>query len=216
MWNIRFFIFAGDVEALLEALRFFYRPCSVVTWQKKKKTSLNLSPDGGLESPPPVFFQIARKRRHCAPPFLAHLIIHIFRICCKNFRPMSRKVRSPGHVKWPHFIKVWMLVKATPTERLHSNFKRWISIPVSMKHISRNFDFGYLRSGQFRDLSIINKSTGEKMKDASFGRKPFKTLWNTGLQLDLTPWVGTLWQVTPRHVAKVISGHGRSTAVFRQ
>ena len=41
------------------------------------------------------------------PPlrFLAHLIIHLFRTCCENFRPRSRKVRSPNHVKWPHLIK---------------------------------------------------------------------------------------------------------------
>ena len=41
------------------------------------------------------------------PPirFLAHLIIHLFRTCCENVRPRSRKVRSPGHVKWPHLIK---------------------------------------------------------------------------------------------------------------
>ena len=25
--------------------------------------------------------------------------IHLFRTCCENFRPRSRKVRSPGHVK---------------------------------------------------------------------------------------------------------------------
>ena len=29
----------------------------------------------------------------------------MFRICCENCRPMSLKVRLPGHVKWPHLIK---------------------------------------------------------------------------------------------------------------
>ena len=54
-------------------------------------TTINLRHDGGS----------------CEPPlqFLAKLIIHLFRICCENFRPRSRKVRSPGHVKWPHLIK---------------------------------------------------------------------------------------------------------------
>ena len=37
--------------------------------------------------------------RRAAPPFLAHLIIHLFRTCCENFKPRSRKVRSPGYVK---------------------------------------------------------------------------------------------------------------------
>ena len=55
-----------------------------------------------------------------------------------------------------------MLVKATPTKRLPWKCQRFISVPVSMKHISRNFDLCDLRSGQFCDLSIIHKSTGEK------------------------------------------------------
>ena len=52
------------------------------------------------------------------------------------------------------------------------------------------------------------------MKGASFARKPFKTFSNIGLQVELTSWVGILWPVTPRHVAKVISGHERSPTVF--
>ena len=52
------------------------------------------------------------------------------------------------------------------------------------------------------------------MKGASFEQKPFKTLSNIGLEVDLTPWVGILRPMTPRHVTKVISGHGRSPAVF--
>ena len=48
---------------------------------------------------------------------------------------------------------------------------------------------------------------GRKTKGASFGRESFETLSIIGLQVDLTPWVGILRPVTPRHVAKVISGH---------
>ena len=57
---------------------------------------------GALFNPPPptpFFFQIARKRQRAALQVLAHLMIHLFRICCRNFRPRSRKVRSPVHVK---------------------------------------------------------------------------------------------------------------------
>ena len=54
------------------------------------------------------------------------------------------------------------------------------------------------------------------MKGASFGRKPFETLSNIGLQVDLTPQIGILRPVTPHQVAKVTSGHERSPAVFRQ
>ena len=34
---------------------------------------------------------------------LLHLFIHLFRTCCER----SFKVRSPGHVKWPHLRKSW-------------------------------------------------------------------------------------------------------------
>ena len=54
------------------------------------------------------------------------------------------------------------------------------------------------------------------MKGACFGRNPFETLSNIELQVDLTPLFGILWPVTPPHVAKVISGHERLPAVFRQ
>ena len=37
-----------------------------------------------------------------APQFFAHLSIQLFP---ENFRPRSPKVRSPGHVKWPHLRK---------------------------------------------------------------------------------------------------------------
>ena len=51
------------------------------------------------------------------------------------------------------------------------------------------------------------------MKGASFGRKPFETLSNIGLQVELTPWIGNLRPVTPRHVPVVTSGYERSPAI---
>ena len=45
------------------------------------------------------FSQISQKRRRCAPPFLAHLIVHLFRIGCQNFSSRSPKVSSRGQVK---------------------------------------------------------------------------------------------------------------------
>ena len=44
------------------------------------------------------------------------------------------------------------------------------------------------------------------MKGASFEQKPFKTLSDIGLEVELTPWAGILRPMTPRHVTKVISG----------
>ena len=52
------------------------------------------------------------------------------------------------------------------------------------------------------------------MKGVSFEQKPCKTLSNMGLEVELTPLVGILRPMTPRHVTKVIAGHGRSPTVF--
>ena len=37
--------------------------------------------------------------------FLVRLFIYLLRTLCENFIPRSLKVRSPGHVKWPHLRK---------------------------------------------------------------------------------------------------------------
>ena len=62
---------------------------------------------GCLNTSPSGFSQISQKRRRGAPPFLVHLFMHYFRTCCETFRPRSLKVRSPGHVKWPHLRNSW-------------------------------------------------------------------------------------------------------------
>ena len=72
---------------------------------------------------------------------------------------------------------------------------------------------GEPKSGRFCDLSIISQRS-TKLKGASFGRKPFETLSNIVLHVDLAPRIGILRPVTPYHVAKVISGHEMSPAVF--
>ena len=50
------------------------------------------------------------------------------------------------------------------------------------------------------------------MKGASFEQKPFKTFSNIGLEVDLTPWVGILRPMTPRHITNY-QGHFRSWKV---
>ena len=77
---------------------------SKVLPSSKFVTQININPrragGGRFYAPPPSgFSQISQKRRRCAPPFLAHLIIHLFRIGCQNFSSRSSKVRSPGQVK---------------------------------------------------------------------------------------------------------------------
>ena len=121
------------------------------------------------------------------------------------------KVSSPGHFKWPHLIKSLNARLSSPNDLSHWNFQRLVSVPVSMKCI---FYIGDLRSSQFYDLSII--SQWEKNERCLFWTKTFEALSNIRVQVDLTPWVGILWPVTPHHVARVISGHERSPTIFRQ
>ena len=85
------------------------RSTPFLTIWKKLRGPLNLRPAGGPGFPRPAgggwdplrFFQISKN----APPFLAHLMIHLFCTYCENFTPRSCKVRSPGHTKGPHLIK---------------------------------------------------------------------------------------------------------------
>ena len=70
------------------------------------------------------------------PPILAHLIIYLFRICCENFRPRPRNVRSPGHVKWHLIISLnarqsytdWIItLKLLAIDTSNSTYKMYIS-----------------------------------------------------------------------------------------
>ena len=100
------------------------------------------------------------------------------------------------------------------TDRLPWNFPRLISTTLSLKSVSRNFDIGDPRSGQFCDFSII--SQWEKIEMLLFWTK---TIWNT-LKHRFIGRVDTLNRniatSDPSSCHKVISGHERSPAVFRQ
>ena len=66
----------------------------------------------GVWTPPSGFSKMSQKQWRGAPPFLIYLFTLLFRTC-ENFRPRSLKVKSPGHVKWPHHRKKRMVVIAT-------------------------------------------------------------------------------------------------------
>ena len=70
--------------------------------------------------------------------------------------PRSLKVRSPGHVKWPH-LRISLNARHSYTDWpiVCRNIERLITI--SIQFISRNFNIGDLRSGQFCDLSITSQ-----------------------------------------------------------
>ena len=63
------------------------------------------TPGPGMTNTLSCLSQIFQKQRHFTSLFPVHLFIHLFRTSCENFRPRSLKVRSPGHVKWPHLRK---------------------------------------------------------------------------------------------------------------
>ena len=71
------------------------------------------------------------------------------------------------------------------------------------KCISRNFDIGGPRSGQFCGLSI-RKLMLENWK-ASLSIENHLKHSSIGLQLELTSWIGIMRPVTPPHIAEVIS-----------
>ena len=123
-------------------------------------SSLNPRPDGEGESTPLSAFGTT--------------VHNLFRTCYENFRPRSLKVMSPVTSSDLTSEQVWILVIATPNDRSPWNFKPLISVTVSIKFISRDFDIGDPRSGQFCDLSI--KSQWEKIERRFFCTK---TIQNT-------------------------------------
>ena len=131
------------------------------------------------------------------------------------------KKSGPGHSKSDHQVtssdptqeKVWMLVIATPNDGSLWNFQWLIAVTVSIRFLSRNFDIGKPRSGQFCDPFVI--SQGEKIERCFFWTK---TIQNT-LKHRVTSRLGILNRniatSDPRYVTKVISGHEISpTIVF--
>ena len=137
-------IFAIEFTRLL---KYMFRSFGVYA---KPSQTFNLRPAGGLLKTPFRFFsRLSKKRRRCAPPFLAHLIIHPFRTCCENFRPRSRKVRSPCHVKWPHLIKSLNVPQRYTDQTIALKLSAIdTSNSVYKMHIPA-FLHQWLRSGQF-------------------------------------------------------------------
>ena len=121
-----------------------------------------------LDTPSSGFSHISQKQRHWAPPFFFGTLASTFFPQMWKFQtfnsPQTLQVRSSGHVKWPHLRKVWILVIATPNDRSPWSFHRLISVALSIKYVSRNFDIGHPRSGQLCDVFIICKLFGENWK----------------------------------------------------
>ena len=91
-------------------------------------------------------------QRRCFCTFL-----HLFPTILENFIPRSSRVRSPGHDRWPYFQSICGCAVATVFNGSIWNVREGITVSVSAKLSSRNFDSGNLRSGQFCDLIIIRQ-----------------------------------------------------------
>ena len=166
---------------------------------------------GSWESP--SVFQIARKRRRTAPPFLVHLIMHLFRICGEDFRPRSRKVRPPlpGYVKWPHIRKSlnvrqsytdWTIVYSFSDNTRNSVYKMNIS------------EFWY-QWPKVRSICDHYKSMEKNEKHLPLTKTILYTLKHRITEI-IDILNRKIASNEPPHDPKVTSGHERSPAGFRQ
>ena len=149
------------------------------------------------------------------PSLLECLFIRLFRTCYKNFRPRSHKVRSPGHVKWPHLRKrlnarpsytewrvTWKLLGIDVRNSIYNMHisEHWYRWP-KVRPILRSFH--YKSTGNIERRLFLTKTIRDTLKHRVTGR--FDTLNRNIATSD-----------PPLHVAKVILDHERSPTVFRQ
>ena len=105
-----------------------------------------------------VYIRLLRLLTHAVlPPFLAHLILHLFRIGCQNFSSRSSKVRSPGQVKWPNLRENSSTSPCYIYWPIALKLSGFVRVTGYKKCISRIFDIYDLRSSQFCDLPIISQ-----------------------------------------------------------
>ena len=94
-----------------------------------------------VENPPSIFFRlpengVTQRRR------IWHTSSYIVSANVKSSDPgHARQITRLRQVTSPH-KKVWMLVKATTTERLPWNFQRLIQVTVFIKYTSKNYRIG--------------------------------------------------------------------------
>ena len=119
---------------------------------------LTLALMGELLRPPALrLFEDSEKTAARGAAVFAYLISYPFHTFPENFAPGSSQVRSPGQVKWPHFLKSLWCYSIYSLEQSIWNFLDIMRPSIATKRISRNFDFGDIRSGQFCDLPIMRQ-----------------------------------------------------------
>ena len=154
-------------------------PCAVniIGWSENelflKVHGVNPRPAGGFERPPPLrFFEDSENMpKGFHPPYP-----HVFRNFCKNFDPMSCKVRSPGQVKWPNYIITFQSRHGYNVSGKVMKLSEYEEVISAYKTFILDFDIGDLRSGHFCDLPIISQWAKNQPRYIYFGASLFE--WN--------------------------------------
>ena len=131
---------------------------------------------GCLDSPPPQVFRSGRSLKTAAADFSTS--VHA------SFSAHVVKSTDPGHSRSGHQVtpndftseKVWMFVIATPIYRLPWNFQRLISVTVSVKRVSRNFDIGRCSSSGSWVMCLFCRKCW-KLQNLTFGDLWWPYLW---------------------------------------
>ena len=134
---------------------------------------------GVFYASPQVFLKYLKKAvQHTALLFLVYLFIHPF-CTSENFRPRSLKIRSTGHIKWPHLRKSLNAHHShteCPMVQSPWNIQRLIFVPVSIHYKMYIRICISVTQGQVNFVASPLSVNGRKIKGISFGRKPFETL----------------------------------------
>lgn len=130
----------------------------------------------------------------------------------KNFELIWPQVRSPEAVWWPYLRKVCNHARARVFDRSISSLQDLVRVPVCAICISRNFDIGDLRSGQFRDLPIISQWGKNQLPVFTPKTGLNGPIYHTWLHIRST--FTALRSVLLLGSCKVMWRHQRSPAVF--
>ena len=177
---------------------------------------LNPIPGGGGASgaPPWGFLVISPKRVELGSSNFLTFPKRLLRNMSENFELIWPQVRSPEAVWWPYLRKVCNHARARVFDRSISSLQALVRVPVCAICISRNFDIGDLRSGQFRDLPIISQWGKNQLPVFTTKTGRNGPIYHTWLHIRST--FTTLRSVLLLGSCEVMWRHQRSPKVFGQ
>ena len=161
---------------------------------------------GVILTTPMFFSRIAKKWQRAAPPFCIPFHASISHPSRKfQSKVISGQVTRTGQVTLPKKNSDFAMI--TVFEVPIRNFQL-IKASVPTKRVSRNFDFGDLRSGQFWDLTIIRQ--WENVHMLFFSNVRVGTCY---LSEDVPTLGHSRWPVLSFDPLTPLSGHSRSYEV---